>query len=100
MQLVEIEAQRAMALHAQGLTQHLGRDKGIPVAVATDPASDPQERRQLTVIPSRVDRAELVLQRCVKTRQLPKERVIVIGKAVGDLVDDGKPSSAQNVRLP
>ena len=100
MEFLEIESQRAITLHAQGLTQHRGRDERIPVAIAANPGSDPQERSELGVIPGQVDTAELVLQCGVEPGQLPQERVIVIGKTIGNLVEDCKLGSAQNVRLP
>ena len=47
MKLIEIEAQRPRALHAQRLAQHVGVDERIAVAVAADPAPDPQKGRDV-----------------------------------------------------
>ena len=48
----------------------------------------------------RVKLRERVLYRRVKPRQFAEERVVVIGEAVGDLVDHGQPGLPQHVRSP
>ena len=48
----------------------------------------------------RVERVERVLDRAIEPRQLAEERVVVIGEAVGDLVDDLEPRLAQHVGAP
>ena len=43
---------------------------------------------------------ERILQITIEARQLVQERVVVIGEAVGDLVDDTQPGAPQEARLP
>ena len=43
---------------------------------------------------------QLVLDRAVDARQLAEERVVVIGEAVGDLVDHPEPRQPQHVGAP
>ncbi len=45
-QFLQIKPQYAAALQTQRAPQYLGRDEGIAVTVAADPAPHPQERRQ------------------------------------------------------
>ena len=77
MQLLEIEAQRAGALPARGLTQHVGRDERVAVAIAADPAAHAQEGRNLWIVPGRVKRRERVLEGRVEARQFPQEGLVV-----------------------
>src|SRR5262249_13495017 len=100
MHLVQIKFECALALHAQRLSQDLGCDEGIAVAVTADPASNAQERGQLEVVPGGIGRSELVLQRRVKARQLAQKSVIVVGKPVSYLVCDFESAAAQHAGLP
>src|SRR6266436_6541969 len=100
MHLIQIELECALALHAQRLSQHLGGDEGIAVAVAADPASDAQERRQLEAVPDGIGRSELVFERRVEARQLAQKGVIVVGKPVSYLVYDFESAPAQHAGLP
>ena len=67
---LKIEAQRAGALHAQGLPQNLGRDEWVAVTVTADPAADAQEGRHLGIAPAGIERRQRLLERCVEARQL------------------------------
>src|SRR5262249_2396535 len=100
MHLIQIEFECTLALHAQRLSQYLGCDKGIAVAVAADPASNAQERRELEAVPGRIGRSELVFQRRVEARQLAQKSVIIVGKPVGYLVYDFESGAAQHASLP
>src|SRR6266567_8564645 len=100
MHFIQIEFECALALHAQRLSQYLGCDEGIAVAVAADPASNAQERGQLEVVPGWIGRSELVFQRRVEARELAQKSVIVIGKPVSYLVYDFKSAPAQHAGLP
>ncbi len=100
MQLVEIETQRALALHGERLTRHVGRDEGIAVAVAADPAAHAQEGRHIEVAPCRIAGAQPILEIGVKLRQRVQEGVVVIGQAIGDLVDDPEALAAHQAGLP
>src|SRR5919205_579874 len=62
MHLIQIESERALTLHAHRLPQHLGRDIGIAITVATDPASDAQEGSHLEAVRGGIARSELVCQ--------------------------------------
>ena len=99
-QFVEVETQRPLALHGERLARHVGRDEGIAVAVAADPASHAQEGRHVEVLPGRVDGAEAILEVGVEDRQRVQERMVVVGKTVGDLVDDPEARAAYQVGLP
>ena len=100
MQLVEIEAQRPLALHGERLCRHVGRDEGIAVAVAADPAAHAQEGRHVEVPPGRVDAAEPILEVGVEDRQRVQEGVVVVGETVGDLVDHPQARAAHQAGLP
>src|ERR1700720_789977 len=100
MHLIQIEFECALALHAQRLSQYLGCDEGIAVAVAADPASNAQERGQLEVVPGWIGRSELVFQRRVEARQLAQKSVIVVGKSVSYLVYDFESAPAEHAGLP
>ena len=50
--------------------------------------------------PRRLEGGERVLDRAVEPRQLAEEGVVVIGEAVGDLVDHLEPGLAQHVGAP
>src|SRR5215510_14676348 len=100
MQLVEIEVERALALHVDGLTQDVCSDEWIAVTIATDPGSHANEGWQLGVAPGRINACKPVLQIGVKARQLAEKGVVIIRKAIGDLVDDRRPAASQQARLP
>ena len=100
MELVQIEAERMLALQQQGLTQCIRRHEGIAVAIAADPAPHAQEGRNLHIAPGGIHGRELVLQGGVNVRQFLEEGIVVIGQAVRDLVDHFQPVPAQNARLP
>jgi hypothetical protein len=99
-ELLQIEAERVLALEQESLAQHVRRDERIAVPVAADPASHAQERGKLHIAPGRVHGGELVLQGGVEARQLLEEGVVVIGQAVHHLVDDLEPVAAQDAGLP
>ena len=100
MQLLEIEAQRPLALHGERLRRHVGRDEGIAVAVAADPAPHAQEGRHVEIAPGRIDAAQAILQVGVEDGQSMKEGVVVVGEAVGDLVDHPEALAAHQAGLP
>jgi hypothetical protein len=56
-ELFEMVAQRPLALQGERLARDVGRDEGIAVPVAADPAAHAQERRHGNVPPGRVDAA-------------------------------------------
>ena len=99
-QLVEIIAERAGALLPHRLVQHLGGDERVAVAVAADPRADAQEGRDRPLAALVPEGVEPVLDRAVEARQLLEEGVVVIGEAVGDLVDHLQPRLAQHVGAP
>ena len=99
-QLVEIIAERPGALLPHRLVQHLGGDERIAVAVAADPRANAQERRDRPVAALVPEGIEPVLDRAIEARQLLEEGVVVIGEAVGDLVDHLQPRLAQHVGAP
>ena len=100
MQLVEVEVDDALALHLDRLTQHLGVDERIAVAVAPDPASHADEGWQLGVVPAGIDRRQPVLEVAVEPRQFAQEGVVVIRKPARDLVDHGGAAAPQQAGLP
>src|SRR5258707_12314453 len=71
----------------------------MAVAVAADPASHPQERRELS-LRATVGPVEPILQRAMQSRHLAQESVVVERQAVGDLVEYGELGTAQQVGLP
>ena len=99
MQLVEIEAQHAAGLHLQRAAHDIRGDERVAVAVAADPASHPQERRQIAM---RVVVAVVqpVLQRAMQPGHFAQEGVVVERQAVGDFVEHGQLGPAQQVGLP
>ena len=100
MQLVEIKVTCARALHAQGLAQHLGRNERIAVAIPADPASHPQERRNLDRAVGRIDGLEIVLHCAEQTRNLVQKGVIVIGQPVRHFVEHRELGPTQHAGLP
>src|SRR5262245_19437106 len=100
MHLIQIEFERAVALHCQCLSQYPGCDEGIAVAIAADPASNAQERGYLEVLPCGIGRNELDFQRRVEARQLVQKSVVVVRQPVSDLVDDFESAPAQHTGLP
>ena len=98
-QLLQIEVHHPARLQPQGAAHDVRRDERIAVAVAADPASHGQERRQFA------RRAALLLvqpvfQRAMQPRHLVQERVVVERQAVGDLVQHGQLGPAQQIGLP
>ncbi len=98
-QLFQIVAQHAARLHAKRATHHVCRDERIAVAVAADPASHPQERRQLSARGGGA-LVQSVLQHAMQPRHLMQEGVVVKREAVGDLVEHGELGTAQQIGLP
>ena len=98
-QFLEIEAQHAARLHPQRAAHHLGGDERIAVAIAADPASHPQERRQFARRAA-IALVQPVLERAMQPRHLVQEGVIVERQAVGDFVEHGELGPAQQVGLP
>ncbi len=98
MQLFKIVAQHAARLHAKRATHHVCGDERVAIAVAADPASHPQERRQLSR--AVVTLVQSVLKHAVQPRHLVQEGVVVKRKAVGDLVEHGELGTAQQIGLP
>ena len=99
-QFVEVEVQRATALHDQRLAQHLRGHEGIAVAVAPDPGSGADERGEFSNVPVGIDGTNLVFKVSIEPGELAQECIIVIGKPIVDFVDDGKPGPAHDVCLP
>ena len=100
MQFVEIILQRARALQPHRLAEHFGGDIGVAVAIAADPGADAQERGDALVRIGGVPAREFVLDGAIEARQFAEERVVVIGEAVCDLVDDAQPRLTQHVGAP
>ncbi len=100
MQFIEIEIEHPLALHLDGLAQHLRVHERIAVAIAADPASHANERWELRIAPGRIDGRKTIFEIRVQARQLPEERVVVVRKPVGDLVDDRRLPASQQARLP
>ena len=99
MQLVEVVIQGAAALGPQCRAQYALGHKGIAVAIPADPAAQPQKGRQ--TLRERYARAgKLLFQIGVKPRQPGEKGMIVVGKAVGHLVDDTQAGAAQRIGLP
>src|ERR1700736_5395499 len=100
MHFLKIAAACAIALHPEGLAQDLASHERIPVAIASDPTADPHERGHIETRPLRIDVPQLIFEFGIKTRQLAKERVVVIAEAVRHLIENSQPSRAQNAGLP
>jgi hypothetical protein len=100
MDLLEIEAERSFALHAQGLAQDISRHERVAVAIASDPTADPQERGHLQTCPLWINHLQLVFEVGIEMRELAKKRVIILGETVRHLVEDPQPLPAQNAGLP
>ena len=100
MQLVEIVAERAGALQSRGLVKHARGHIGIAVAVAANPRADAQEGRDPLPGRARALLGERVRDDAVEPRQFTEERVIVIGEAIGHLVDYGQAGLTQHVGAP
>ena len=99
MQFLEIEAQHAARLQLEGAAHHVRGHERVAVAVAADPASHPQERRQVAVHAA-IAVVQPILERAMQPRHLAQEGVIVERQAVGDLVEHGQLGPAQQVGLP
>ena len=76
MQLFQIETQHAARLQPQRAAHHISRDERIAVAVAADPASHLQERRESRPRAA-VALVEPVFQRAMQPRHLAQEGVVV-----------------------
>src|ERR1700694_724421 len=100
MDLLEIEAQRSFALHAQGLAQDISRHERVAVAIASDPTADAQEGGYVQTCPLWINHLQLVFEVGIETRELAKKRVVIIGETVRHLVEDPQPRPAQNAGLP
>src|SRR5471030_1641101 len=100
MKFFKIEIDRARALHLDRLAQYAGVDKRISVAVAADPSSHADERRQLGVVPSGISRRKLVFKLAVETRQFLEECMVVIGESICDFIDNCGLAEPKQTRLP
>ena len=98
MQFLEIKSHDAAALQPQRAAHHIGGDEGIAVAIAADPASHPQERRQPAI--GAVFLAQPIFQCAMQPRHLVQEGVVVERKPVGDFVEHGELGPAQQIGLP
>ena len=99
MQFLEIKAQHAARLHLQRAAHHFRRHERVAVAIAADPASHPQERRQFA-LRGAVALVQPVFQRAMQPRHFVQEGVVIKRQAVGDLVEHGELGAAQQVGLP
>src|SRR5882672_8676173 len=100
MQFIEIEIEHSLALHLDGLAQHLRVHERVAIAIAADPASHANERWQLHIAPGRIDGRETIFEIRVQARQLAEERVVVVRQPVGDFVDDRGFPASQQAGLP
>ena len=98
-QLLEVKAQYAATLQAQGSAHHFRRHERVAVAVAANPASHPQKRRQLSAR-AITHLVQPVLQGTMQPRHFMQEGVIIKREAVGDLVEYGELGTAQQIGLP
>src|SRR5262249_51187011 len=78
MQLVEIEIERPLALHLNGLSQNVCGDERIAVAVAADPASRADEGGQVGIAPRWIEGRKSVFEIGIEARQLPQEGVVIV----------------------
>ena len=99
-QFVEVVGERAGALAPHGFIEDLRSHVRVAVAVAADPRADAQEGRHARPAQPGAEGAERILDLAVEPRQLAEEGVVVIGEAVGDLVDHQQPLLAQHVGAP
>ena len=99
MQFIEIVSEGTAALCPQRRAQYPFGHERIAVAIAADPAAYAQEGGQ-TIGESDALACELLFELGVKPRQFGEERIVVIRKAVGPLVDHQKARSAHQIRLP
>jgi hypothetical protein len=102
---VEIPLHDQRRLLLRGMLQRVGRDVGIAVAVAADPRTHLQERRQRRgrgtgARLARENLGDVLLHFGHQTRDAVQERGAVIGQRVFDLVDHHQPRVAQHARLP
>ncbi len=98
-QFFKVESQHAARLHAQRAAHDVCRDERVAVAVAADPASHPQEGRQLRS-GGRFTLVQSIFQRAMQPWHLVQEGVVVKRKTVGDLVEYGQLGTAQQIGLP
>ena len=99
MHFLEVEVEGDRGLPAQRVPGDLVGDEGVAVAIAADPASEPEECRHgnLRLRPARTQQ---ILDLVVQPRQLVQKGVAIVGEAVLDLVADRQPQLAQDARLP
>ena len=101
--LAEIMGKGHAGLRRDRVFQRRRDDEGIAVAIAADPRSRPQERRQRETgsHPRRRElRVEARLERKVEARHLAQERVAIVGEAVVDLVLHLELREPDHRRLP
>ena len=99
MQLFQIKPQHAAALHLERAAHHLGGHERVAVAIAADPASHTQERRQFFTRPVSA-LVQPVLKRAMQPWHLVQEGIVVKRKTVGDLIEHGELGTTQNIGLP
>ncbi len=90
--------QREGGLQPQGSAHDIRGDEGIAVAVAADPASHLQERRQFAR--GLVADVQPVFQRADQPRHLAQEGVVIKFQSIFDLVEHGELGPAQQIGLP
>ena len=73
--------------------------KGIAVAIPADPAAQPQKGRE-TLRERYAHTGKLLFQIGVEPRQPGEKGMVVIGKAVGHLVNHTQAGAAQRIGLP
>ena len=98
--LAEIVREGNRRLRADRVVEHRRGDEGIAVAVAADPRTHAEERRQP---PRRVEReggAQLRVEGCIQPGHLGQEGVAVVRQAVVDLVLHLQARQADHRRLP
>jgi hypothetical protein len=98
-QLAEAVFQSPAALRPQRRAQYLLGDERVAIAIAADPAAYAQEGGE--AVRERHARAcKLLFEVGVEARQFRQERIVVIGEAVGHLVDYAEAGYAQQICLP
>ncbi len=99
MQLLQVVFEGTAALRPQRRAQDLLGHKRIAVAVAADPAADAQEGGE-ALREQDAFAGERLFEICIEARQFAEEGIVVIGEAVGHLVDHPKARPAQQICLP
>ena len=101
--LAEIMSEGDGGLRRDRILERCRNDEGIAVAVAADPRSRTQERRQREAggaARGREPLAQARLERKVEARHLAEERVAIVGEAVVDLVLHAQLRQPDHRRLP